>query len=516
MRTGILLLVFLVSSNLAGQGIISNGYNKFYYPNGQISSEGYMKNGKPDGYWKTYYVTGVLKSEGKRINHLLDSVWIFYNQVGDIIEKINFQYGKKSGYYYTYKYDSKNSSEGYIASKELYINDKKEGSSSSYYSENRIHRTINYVNGKKQGIAFEYSENGTIISILEYHNNYLFNREKVNRADNNSLKQGIWKEFSPDGKIHFERTYLDDQLNGYYKEYDRNGNLIFAIRYENGKIINEKADETDEIEIRNTYDENGILVASGPFKENVPVGIHRKYRKDGNVTESTIYNDSGRIISTGIVNEKGEKEGDWTDFYPTGEKRDEGKYTNNKKSGTWKFYRLNGTVEQVGNYRNDRINGLWKWYYPNGYLLREEEYFLGKEDGLSVEYSDSADVIAKGEYINGEKEGEWYYNAGGDQIEKGNYITGLRENIWKYYFINGKLKYSGSYRQGLPDGKHKYFYENGLIKEEQYYEMGLRQKNWKKYDQDGNIILSISYKDDIEKRINGVKINLKEDIKRIK
>ena len=36
-----------------------NGYNKFYYKNGQISSEGYMVNGKPNGYWKNYYPDGI-------------------------------------------------------------------------------------------------------------------------------------------------------------------------------------------------------------------------------------------------------------------------------------------------------------------------------------------------------------------------------------------------------------------------------------------------------------------------
>ena len=35
-----------------------NGFNKFYYDNGALSSEGNMKDGKPDGYWKNYYKNG--------------------------------------------------------------------------------------------------------------------------------------------------------------------------------------------------------------------------------------------------------------------------------------------------------------------------------------------------------------------------------------------------------------------------------------------------------------------------
>jgi len=58
---------------------------QFFYPNGQVSSEGTMRGGQPDGYWKTYYVTGVVKSEGMRTNYLLDSIWNFYNQPGELV-----------------------------------------------------------------------------------------------------------------------------------------------------------------------------------------------------------------------------------------------------------------------------------------------------------------------------------------------------------------------------------------------------------------------------------------------
>ena len=83
-------------------------------------------------------------------------------------------------------------------------------------------------------------------------------------------------------------------------------------------------------------------------------------------------------------------------------------------------------------------------------------------------------------------------------------------------YKNENNKFSGNYRQGLAEGKHKYYYENGVLKEERYYERGLKQKNWKKYDTEGNIVLTINYKDDIEKRINGIKVDLEKEIKQIK
>ena len=514
MRYIFFIAILFFSFSVFSQEVNQNGYNKFFYPNGQVSSEGLMKNGKPEGFWRTYYVTGVVKSEGKRTNHLLDSIWVFYNQVGDTIEKIDYQIGKKSGFSYKYNYENKNRPDGYIISKELYVNDKREGTAYTYYDNNNIKSTINYVEGKKQGLSFEYSKAGEIITILEYRNNYLTSRERVNRVDKNKLKQGIWKEFYPNGKLHFERMYVDDQLNGYYKEYEENGNLRFAIRYENGKVINDAPNESESIDIRNVFDENGVLISSGPYKDNIPVGIHRAYASDGSVSSAKIYDNSGNVISTGIINDKGEKSGDWKDYYSSGELRDEGKYENNMRTGSWNFYRKDGKVEQTGTFRNDKIHGIWTWYYPSGLILREEEYFIGNEDGSSVQYSELGDIVAEGNYLSGEKDGKWIYRVG-DQIEEGNYIGGLKDGIWKYYYLDNTLKFTGNFIQDLPDGKHKYYYNNKALKEDRYYRMGIKHKSWKKYDEEGNVILNIVYKDDLEKSINGVKVELEEKIKRI-
>ena len=65
-RTLILLFIFYLFSNqnvLCQDTVnILNGKQKFYYKNGVISSEGLMKDGKPDGYWKSYNENGKIKS----------------------------------------------------------------------------------------------------------------------------------------------------------------------------------------------------------------------------------------------------------------------------------------------------------------------------------------------------------------------------------------------------------------------------------------------------------------------
>jgi antitoxin component YwqK of YwqJK toxin-antitoxin module len=62
--------------------------------------------------------------------------------------------------------------------------------------------------------------------------------------------------------------------------------------------------------------------------------------------------------------------------------------------------------------------------------------------------------------------------------------------------------------QGVPDGKFKTYYGNGYVREEGVYSMGSREKNLYKYDMQGTLYLTITYKNDKETKLNGVKIKL--------
>lgn len=493
---------------------LQDGYHVFKYPNGATSSEGYIKNGRPEGFWKSYYITGVKKSEGKRTNFLLDSIWIFFDQAGDTSEKINYLFGKKNGYYYKFKKDP---SEGlYMWSKELFAGDKKEGTGYIYFPDGKIQQTTAYNGGKKEGLSKEYDKNGIVITLLEYKNDFLIGRERINRTDNNGLKQGEWKEFYPNGGIKSEKTYKDDQMHGYYKEYDNRGRLVITMLYDNGSIVKSRVEDEPDIEIINKYDQDGKLIYSGPFRSKIPVGIHREYGKDGKITSAYVYNDNGLLLSEGIVDEAGNRNGKWKDLYATGKVQAEGQYTDNRRGGIWKFFNNEEKIEQTGSYNNGRPDGLWKWYYNNGALLREEEYYQGQRDGSCTEYLISGEIITQGQYTDGEKNGEWKYKSG-DYTEEGRYIVGLKDGMWKAFYPDGKIKFKGNFIQGNPDGPQMYYYENGKVKEEQYFKMGIRQKTWKKYDEEGSTVLTITYKDDIETSINGVKINLPEsDIRLIK
>jgi uncharacterized protein len=512
----LLLIIWFIYCYVAASGqdgeALKDGYQVFKYPNGVVSSEGLIKNGKPEGFWKSYYVTGIKKSEGKRTNFLLDSIWLFFDQAGDTTEKINYLGGRKNGFYYKFKKDP--GRDLYIWSKELYAGDKKEGTAYLYFPDGKVQQTITYNSNKKEGLSKEYNKEGNIITLLEYNNDFLVSRERVNSKDAKGLKQGVWKEFYPSGGLKTEMTYKDDLLNGYYKEYDSRGRLGITMLYENGAIVKSKVEDEEDIEIVNKYDSEGKLIYSGPYRRQIPVGIHRDYNKDGKVLNGYIYNDRGIKIGEGIIDEAGNKSGKWKEYTQEGSLFAEGQYNENRRLGTWKFYNNVRKVEQTGSYNNGRPDGQWTWYYENGLLLREEEYFQGQRDGQFTEYSLTGDIIAQGVYTDGEKNGEWTIRAG-DCTEKGKYIIGLREGEWKITYSNGKLMYKGEFVQGNPDGMQVFYYEDGTVKEEQYFKMGIRQKTWKKFSEEGTPILVITYKNDVETSINGIKIKLPESDTRL-
>ena len=232
----------------------NNGYNIFYYPNGQISSEGKMVDGQPTGIWKAYYVDGTLKSIGKRRNTHLDSVWVFYNKDGKVREKINYLNGKKNGYYYSFEYFYNKDSVrvGYLRSQELYLDNKKNGISEYYYKDGTVEMLVNYENGKRQGTTRVFNKNGVLTTIIEYRYGVEIDRERINRY-NDTLKIGVWKEFYPNGKIKKEMNYKLGVLHGLVKQYDLSGELIGTKRYLSGELKDTAFDITAEIDIREEF-----------------------------------------------------------------------------------------------------------------------------------------------------------------------------------------------------------------------------------------------------------------------
>jgi antitoxin component YwqK of YwqJK toxin-antitoxin module len=506
----IVFSIYLFFQNCYTQDTINRTYKKIYYPNGSIQSEGYVINEKPEGFWINYYPTGVKKSEGSRKNFQLDSTWVFYTITGDTAQKINYLVGKKNGYSFEYFSPSTTIPNGTIKSKELYVNNLKQGFSYYYFETGSIFRKVNFENNLPEGDAFEYDIDGRLITLDKYRKGTILEREKINRFNTLGNKHGTWKEYFLDGKLNKELNYKNGLLDGYYKEYYDNGSLKLTLLYQEGKLVSNvdevqsKAIEKDEV-----FD-NGNIKHTGLYINDKPVGIHKEYKSDGNIEMAFIYNDSSALVAKGIINEDGKRDGNWEEYYSNGKILSKGDYKNNLRNGQWNFFYINGSKEQTGEFVNGKYNGLWKWYYSDGSIWKEEEYYNGLREGFYTEYDMLDNIIVQGEFVEGEKDGEWTTIIN-DNKAVGKYVNGLMDGKWKYFYDNGNVLFEGNFIQGNPDGKHKYFYEDGTLKEEQFYNQGLKQKHWKKYNKAGELVITITYKDDKEYRINGIKIDLQDN-----
>ncbi len=472
----------------------------YYYEGGQKSSEGFLRNGRPDGYWKSYYRNGKLKAEGNRKDFELNGPWIFYDRDGQKTSLINYQAGTKEGLSYLYQ-------EGKLSKIDEYHEGKLDGVSRYFFPDSTLKKEVPFEAGKESGQGYEYDpSDGRVITLLEFKNGSLTRKQNVNRYDDQEQKQGLWVNFHKNRKIAKEGPYLNDLKNGYWKYYTSEGDLIRVEKWVNGEL-QEGAAEVAKVEIkREIYPETGTLKFKGAYQNGKPTGVHREYDKEGEVVASTIY-DQGIKLFEGVVDAAGLKQGPWKHFYRSGELKAAGSYKDDLKVGQWKYYFRDSTIEQRGNYIRGKADGLWEWFYADGSTLREEEYRLGLEDGSSIEYNDTGAVVAKGEYIDGYKEGKWEYTIN-DHKEIGSYFEGLRSGNWQHFYLsNGQIRFEGAYENGQPNGTHSYYYDNGQVKRRGNYQGGIKEGIWEFFEKNGERTVTIEYENGEEIRYNGEKID---------
>jgi antitoxin component YwqK of YwqJK toxin-antitoxin module len=135
--------------------------------------------------------------------------------------------------------------------------------------------------------------------------------------------------------------------------------------------------------------------------------------------------------------------------------------------------------------------------------IRKPNYFL---ESVGENLADTiGNIITKGEFIGGIREGSWFYNIN-DHKEEGEFRDGLKNGIWIYTYNDGQINFKGEYINGLPMDKHRFYYPNGQLKWEGKYDNGEKEGEWKKFNEEGLIILTIQYKRGVEYKVDGYKI----------
>jgi antitoxin component YwqK of YwqJK toxin-antitoxin module len=92
-------------------------YNKTYFNNGKIQSEGWMSQNQKVDYWFYYYENGTKKEEGHYQANKKCKWWIFYNPNKEIDKKSEFDNDQLNGFSIFYKKNKIIRAEKYVMGK---------------------------------------------------------------------------------------------------------------------------------------------------------------------------------------------------------------------------------------------------------------------------------------------------------------------------------------------------------------------------------------------------------------
>jgi antitoxin component YwqK of YwqJK toxin-antitoxin module len=193
----------------------------------------------------------------------------------------------------------------------------------------------------------------------------------------------------------------------------------------------------------------GHVQYDGYFKNNIPVGIFKRYYENDSLMSVLVYSADGKSV-------------DATFYHKNGLTASKGKYADQLKEGKWKFFSA----------------------YKPDYLICEEEYLHSRKNGLSVKYYPDETPSEKLTWVNDVKSGEW-----------------------NQYYPNGEICLKGYYTDGQLNGKFVIYYDNGKPEFEGQYNNDSRDGNWIKYNRDGSVKTTINY---VEGKATNPEINKQE------
>lgn len=182
---------------------------------------------------------------------------------------------------------------------------------------------------------------------------------------------------------------------------------------------------------------DGTLIYEGFFKDNMPVGVFRRYHPDGKIKAELTYDkkrpafaavkmwdSSGELTATGFYNKK-------------------------TKDSIWEYYTVKEKMVYREHYKNGLRNGVASKYYNTGKLAEEKTWKDGKMHGKWTQYYPDGTIRLKSENKNDLRVGPFIVNhANGKPLVTGQYVNDLQEGTWKVFLETGALEKELKYKNG--------------------------------------------------------------------
>lgn len=215
-----------------------------YYKNGQISSEGYVRDGQKVGKFKSWAENGNQTADWEVLDGKENGFIQCWYDNGIKKRELTLDRGIENGYSKDWYEDGKLASEG------NYVNGKMSGTW-KYWEENGTWKIRNYKNDTLNGPTLEHLIDSTSIKLVS--GQYL-----------NGQEVGLWKWFDKDsvlyqtaimtdgkytgeiieyytnGKVKSKGNLIDSDFEGALTYYDESGKITKLEHYKNGKLQHDR------------------------------------------------------------------------------------------------------------------------------------------------------------------------------------------------------------------------------------------------------------------------------------
>ena len=407
----------------------------------EVKMQGTIKNGLQKGTWKLH----------------LDAKSFYIG---------SFERGKKEGLWKGYYLNEMGDS---ICISEIeFKRDLYDGITNYYFPNGKLYKTIAYKDNLVNGREIKYFENDTsgenyISEWKEYTNgvlngkNLIYNQYKPG----DTLTYGIYcfgeknSRFIDEYSGHkFVVEYVKDKVEGKFIKYFSNGNVAYEFDYRNNLPYNlvqlndtagnRIADNSfhEGTGVLNYYNNNGTLVSSFEYKDQLISGKFARYHKSGKVMEEgNIYTNRAKCFKK---------------TKPIDQCEDLNLFS------AWQLNFASGTNYKTFNENGSKRANLYASFnaslgediifcesYANGKLVRSEAEWRGLKFGIVKAFYENGQLKETGNYIITDI----------DSIK-----TSWKDSVFKYYHSNGALKAEVSYSNGNEIGSAYFFDESGVLK----------------------------------------------------
>ncbi len=499
-----------------------DGQVETYYKTNIKKGSYQFKKGKKEGKEITYYSNGAKKYELNYVNDMGEGSFTQYHPNGKVLETAIFAKNKRSGPYVLYHEDGTKKSEGTIK------DDNNTGPYKAWHQNGNLKEEGQYNDkGLSSGIWKKYLADGKLNEEILYS-------EKGKAISN--------KYYSHRGQIENELFYNKSEELSQAKSYD-----------ESGKVINDQKKKGKNFLVT-FYRINGNKISEGLYAEDKQEGEWKYYNVDGYASEIESYKEGklhGKYQSfhnNGKVKveceyKEGLIEGIYKSYYINGTLERQGYYVGNLEQGYWYYYNECGTLSNIRYYLNSEQTGKQQIFATNGKKIRDEyitdnfftkiicydstgkttatnlfplgsgEYLFsftngkpyfkgtlkgGLSEGMYSWYYSNGTLETQGTYVNDKREGVFTYNYETGQKEREErYFNGDLQGAYTSYYENGAVHEEFNYKNGGEDGMQKTFYENKILYRAAPYIFGKAQGALKYYSEDGQLIISKYYDNDI-------------------